>query len=331
MKRTKLIALIPMVLLAGSLTSCGKKIYTIGILQQAEFSALSDARLGFIQGLKEAGLEEGKDFKINYHNGNGQVSEFNYYAKDLVGSSNMTFGIATGAAKALYSAALSSGNDNPLLFTAVTDPVAAGLVDSLDNGFGFVTGTSDAQPIDAQIQLIREIIPSADKIGIFYTQSEENSVIQAAQAKAAAENLGLEVVTKTTFDSSDLPANILDLAQTSGIDAIFLPTDNNVASHMTSVKTACNDNNVLLVCGEEGMLNDGGHVTLSVDYKNLGVLTGKMAAKIIKGEAKAGEIPVATMSKEECSYIYSSANLNGTSITLPQTFLDKATDCSGTN
>lgn len=328
MKRNliKTIFLLPVT--AALFTGCNSTKNQIGILMPVEHVALQAAADGFVAGLEESGLVKGKDFNIKLMNAGGKDADLVAYAKTLVSRSIMTLGVGTGASKALYSASIDKGSTKPVLFTAVTDPVGEQLVSSIENGSGFVAGTSDAQPIQAQIELLKECIPSADKIGIIYTQSETNSVVQANQAKDAAEALGLSVVTQTCTGPSDISATANALCATDGLDALYIPTDNNIAANTNAVKEAANANGVLIIAGEEGMVKSGGHVTLSIDYTELGKRTGKMAAQIIKGEKEAREIPVGTMSKEECEYVYSSANLAGSGITLPESVLVKSRNVS---
>lgn len=315
------------------LAGCDGNGKQIGILLPVEHPALQAAADGFVLGLKEAGLKEGTDFSIKVMNAGGKAADITSYAKQLVSESIMTLGVATDPAVALKSAAIDKGITNPVLFTAVTAPAdpTTGLVESLENGKGFVTGTSDAQPIEAQIELIKECIPAADKIGILYTQSESNSVVQARDAKLAAAAQGLTVIERTVTGPGDISATALALASEEGIDAIYIPTDNNIAANTNAVKEAANSKNVLIVTGEEGMLKSGGHVTLSIDYTELGKRTGLMAAQILKGEKKAAEIPVGVMTKEECEYVYSSANLVGSGITLPASVIAKSRDVSAEN
>jgi len=311
---------------AAILSGCNSTKNQIGILMPVEHVALQAAADGFVEGLKASGLKEGKDFKIKLMNAGGKDADVVAYSKTLVAESKMTLGVGTGASKALLSASIDKGSTKPVLFTAVTDPVDAKLVSSLDNGSGFVTGTSDAQPVAAQIELIKECIPDADKIGIIYTQSETNSVIQANQAEAAATELGLSVERNTCTNASDISSTAAALCAIEGMDAIYIPTDNNIAANTNAVKQEANSKGILVVAGEEGMVKSGGHVTLSIDYHELGVRTGKMAAQILKGEKQAGEIPVGTMKREECEYVYSSANLAGSGITLPESVISKSRD-----
>ena len=325
MKKNLIKTLFLLPVAATFLSGCNAK-NQIGILMPVEHVALQAAADGFIEGLEASGLVKGKDFNIKLMNAGGKDADIVAYSKTLVSSSIMTLGVGTGASKALLSASIDKGSTNPVLFTAVTDPVGEKLVSSIENGSGFVTGTSDAQPIAAQIELLKECLPAADKIGILYTQSETNSVVQADQAEAAATALGLSVVRQTCTGPSDISTAAGALCATDGLDAIYIPTDNNIAANTNAVKQEANARGILIIAGEEGMCQSGGHVTLSINYRELGKRTGQMAAQILKGEKQPGEIPVGTMSKEECEYVFSSANLAGSGITLPESVTSKSRD-----
>ena len=314
-KALPLIALFAIPLATG-LTSCGSKMQ-IGILQPADHLALDAAREGFIQGIKDNGVT---NFTINYRNADGNAADLTNLAKDLVDTSKLTLGIGTGASVALKGAADNAGNTNPILFTAVTDPVEAGLVSSKDNKDGHICGTTDANPVEEQIALVKEFKPEATKVGIMYTQTEINSEVQANQADAAVKAAGMTSVIKTCSNSSDIKATASALVDL-GVDAIYLPTDNNIASNMNAVKEAAASKGVLVVCGEENMLKSGGHVTLSIDYFNLGVATGKMAADILKGEKKTTDFPVVPVASTECTYAYSPSNLASAGLTMPEALL----------
>lgn len=328
MKKKLLATLALGAIMSASLTGCDNAKYKIGILLPVEHAALQASADGFVAGLVESGLKRGSDFSIESKNASGKDADLANFAKQLVGSKDMTFGLGTGASQMLKSASIDKGSTKPVLFSAVTDAVQGGLVESIDNPTGFVCGTSDAQPIDAQIGLIKECIPGADKIGILYTQSEVNSRIQAEQARACAESLGMKVETMTATDATDITTVALALAQTEGIDAIYVPTDNNIAAHMNDVKEAANTQHVLVITGEENMLKEGGHITLSVDYFELGKVTGRMAAQIIKGEKTPTDFPVVTMTKDDCKYVYSSKNVASSGITLPESVIKMCKDIS---
>ncbi len=323
----KKLNLLTMSLIAMSMTAlggCSKGSYSIGVLFPVEHDALKLAAKGFKEALVEAGLEENKDFSINEKNAGGDEAALQTMAKDLVVSSSMTLGLGTGASKALQSASVDNGKTNPVLFTAVTDPVGAKLVESNENGIGFVTGASDAQPILLQISLIKEIMPAADKIGIIYTQSEENSVVQANQAEQIAKTLGLEVIRQTVTGPSDIAANAIALASKDGMDAIYVPTDNNIAANMNAIKEACNTYHVLSMCGEFGEVKTGGHISYSFDYETLGKETGKLAVEIIKNGKQAKELPVVYMAADQCTIKYSETNLANSGIEIPESVLSRA-------
>ena len=192
----------------------------------------------------------------------------------------------------------------------------AGLISAKDNPSGYVCGTSDANPVAEQISLIKEFKSTAAKVGILYTQTETNSEVQANQAKAAIEKAGMTAVIETCTNSADIKSVAEDLVS-KGVDAIYLPTDNNIAKNMNTVKEAAQNKQVLVVCGEEGMLADGGHVTLSIDYYSLGVTTGKMAAQILKGEKKPTDFPDQPVAAKDCTYAFSSANLSSAGLVMP--------------
>ena len=299
----------------GSVTLTDKtEGFVIGILQPVEHPALGAAREGFQEGLKEK-LGEGK-FTVNYKNAGGNDADLQLAAKTLVDSSDMTFGLGTGAAQALKNASITKGLTKPVMFSAVTDPVDAGLVENKDAPEGFVTGSSDMNPVDDQIALIKEIIPSVSKIGILYTQTEVNSVVQSNMAKAKAEALGLQVEVKTCMNTSDIASTTSALVQ-AGVQAIYIPTDNNIAANMNAVKGIVDPSHVFVMCGEEGMLKGGGHATLSINYKDLGKQAGLMAGDILLKNRTIKDSPVKYMTSAECTYVFSSTNLTDAGITIP--------------
>lgn len=334
MRKTKIFGALITLLACIGLASCGETpttgeitteeapTFKIGILQPVEHAALGAARLGFIDKLEELGIK----VDINYQNANGVEADLNTLAKNLVGSSDLTLGIGTGASQSLQAAALNLGSDKPILFTAVTDAIEAHLVESNEHPGGHITGTSDRNPVAAQIDLIKECLPDATKIGILYTASEINSEVQANEARAEAEAQGLQVEIATCTDSSDINSVVNNLCGTKNIDALYIPTDNNVAANMTPVKNALENYHILGVAGEEGLLIGGAHVTLSVSYTELGKLTGVMAKEILVDGKSPADIPVKQMSKEDCAYVMSSANLAAAGITLPEEVLAKFTD-----
>ena len=324
MKKVLKLLCLSSMLAAGAVgfTACNSGGIVIGILQPAEHAALTAAREGFMQAIEDAGL----NVTFKYQNANGVEADQNTMAKSLVAKSALTLGIGTGASLSLQAAAINTGSDKPILFTAVTDPVDAGLVASNEAPGGHITGASDMNPVAAQIDLIKECLPTAQKIGIFYTQSETNSKVQADQAAAEAEEQGLAVEIMTCTDSSDIAANINTLCGSKNIDALYIPTDNNVAAHMQPVKNAVETYHILTVCGEESIMANGGHITLSISYKELGRRTGEMAVKILEEGANPATMPVVSMTANECSYVMCSENANAAGVTIPESVQQKCTD-----
>ena len=299
--------------------------YNIGILLPVTHDALENAANGFKQGLKEKGWEEGKNIAITTKNAEGKDDDLRTMAKSLIANNVLTLGLGTGATEQLKAAQKNRGSKNPILFSAVTDPVGAGFAKSLEKPEGLITGSSDAQPIEGQVDLIKEVLPSADKVGIFYTISESNSEAQALQAKAEIEAQGMSAIIRTCTDKNDLVSSLASLLTVDGLDAIYLPTDNNVASEITKVRDAAKGKGVLLVGGEVGMLS-GAHITISVDYTKLGKQAGEMAAQILNGDKKPEDLPVYIMPAKECGNFFSSANLADSGVSLDPAVLANFTD-----
>jgi len=296
---------------AGPLVEVDHNI-KIGILQPVEHPALGMARQGFVDGLKEKGFVNGKNITIDYRNAGGRDASQKTLAKALVVKNEINLGIGTGATQTLKAAEENAGKTNPLLFTAVTDPVAGKLLENNNAPEGFVTGTSDMNPVAAQIQLIKECLPNATKIGVLYTQKEVNSEVQANMAKEEAQNQGLECEIRTITSASEIKLAAQGLA--SSCQAIFLPTDNTIASNLAAVSSAVKSAGTLLVAGEEGMLANGAHVTLSIDYYELGKATSAMAVSLIDGSKQIKDIPVGIMTADECEYVLSTENLKASNI-----------------
>lgn len=301
---------------ASGLTACGgdKVDFKIGILQPVEHAALDAAQNGFKEGVKEK-LGD-KKVEFNYLNAMASDANMSLYAADLVDSNDLNLGIGTGAALALKSASITKGSTKPVLFTAVTDPVDAKLVTDKDAPEGFITGSSDMNPVVDQIVLIKEVMPAVSKIGILYTQSEVNSKVQSDMAEAKITELGLTPVIRTCTNSADITSAAQALVD-DGVEAIYIPTDNNIAANMGAVKTPANAAHVLVMCGEEGMIKNGGHLTLSINYFDLGKQAGIMAADILLKNKTVKETPVKYMTSEECTYVLSSKNLEAAQITIP--------------
>lgn len=263
------------------------KVYKIGVCQLVQHDALDAAYNGFIDGLKEAGFEDGKNLKIDYQNAQGEQANCATIASKLVNDQDdLILAIATPAAQACANAT----SDIPIVVTAVTDPAESGLVESNEAPGKNVTGTSDLNPIDEQMDLLVKLVPDAKKVAVLYNSSETNSKIQADMAKTAGEALGLEVTDATVSNSNEIQQVVQSLV--GKVDAIYAPTDNMIAAGMATVAMVANENKLPVICGESGMVEAGGLATYGIDYYELGKLSGAQAAKILNGEATPAEMAI---------------------------------------
>jgi len=261
-------------------TATSDKVYKIGVCQLVHHDALDAAYKGFVDGLKEAGFEEGKNLKIDYQNAQGEQSNCATIASKLVNDQDdLILAIATPAAQAVANAT----TDIPIVVTAVTDPAESGLAESNEAPGMNVTGTSDLNPIEEQMNLLVKLVPDAKKVAVLYCSSETNSKIQADLAKTAGEALGLEVTDATVSNSNEIQQVVQSLV--GKVDAIYAPTDNMIAAGMATVAMVANENKIPVICGESGMVEAGGLATYGIDYYELGKLSGAQAAKILNGES----------------------------------------------
>lgn len=274
--------------------SSGEKSYTIGISQFAEHGSLDNCREGFIAGLKEEGIEEGKNLTIEYKNAAadmGTASQIaNGFASDKV---DLICGIATPSAQSAYNAAMDAGI--PVIFTAVTDPIAAELADNSGKPVGEVTGTSDKLPVEEQLKMIRKILPDAKKIGIIYTTSEANSVSAIEEYKEKVGNYGFELVEKGITNISEIALATDDLL--TKVDCISNLTDNTVVSGLATILDKANAAKIPVFGSEIEQVKIGCLAAEGLDYIELGKQTGRMAAKVLKGEKKASEISFETITE----------------------------------
>jgi len=287
MKIKQLILIFTITLFAVIMVACSPKSdkIQIGILQFAQAGALDDARLGFIEALEEKGFIDGETIEITVSNANTDFSLMNTQSKSLIRNSDLVLGIATPAAQALLNEAILQNSNIPVLFTAVTDPVAADLVTSLNEPGANVTGTTDLNPVGAQLDLIKELLPNATKVGFIYTSSEDNSIIQLNLAKTHLENseLDLELVERSITDVSELEQVARTLARS--VDIIYIPTDNVISDAIETIGGVLLAEKIPAIVGEEGMISATPSLTLGINYFNLGIQTGNQAALILNGQS----------------------------------------------
>lgn len=307
-------------MMVACFAGCGSKKgpAVIGISQFGEHPSLDNCRIGFIEGLKEAGLVEGTDFTIDYQNGGfddnicTQIAQ-NFSAKNVA----MMCGIATNAATACYAAA--EDKDIPVIFTAITDPVEA----KLDSGN--VTGTSDKLPVEAQLDLIRKLQPEAKTIGIIYTTSEPNSVSAIREYKEKAGSFGFEIEAIGVTAQAEV-TQAADTLIKKKVDCFSNLTDNNVVGVLASILEKTNEANIPVYGSEVEQVKIGCVAAAGIDYVALGRQTGAMAAKVLKGEKKASEIKYETIS-EYGIYVNSDA-VAALGITVPADIAGKAIEAN---
>jgi putative ABC transport system substrate-binding protein len=316
---SKKVIFILVVLFSISLTACSKtsdKVVKIGISQLVQHPALDSACEGFIEALKEAGYEDGKNIKIDMQNAQGDVTNAQTIARKFADEKvDMILAIATPAAQA----AANVTKDIPILITAVTDPVMAGLAESLDKPGNNVTGTTDMNPVSEQIKLIKDLVPNVKNVGILYNSGEINSKVQVDMAKEAADSLNLNIVEATVSNSSEVNQAAQSLL--GRVDAIYVPTDNTIVSAIGAVIKVANDNKIPVIGSERGQVDAGAIATKGIDYKELGKQTGQIAVKIIKGK-KPQDIPIE--GSKVVTLIVNQKAAETIDLTIPKEILDKA-------
>ena len=294
----------------------------IGVLQLVEHAALDAAYQGFVDALKEAGFEDGVNIEIDYQNAQADQSNLMTISERFVKNNvDLILAIATPAAQTVASATTTI----PILFTAVTDPVAARLVESNEKPGLNVTGTTDAGPIDKQFALMKELFPDLKTIGIIYNSSEVNSEVQAKQAEEIAKEMGWEVKFGTITSVNDIEQVANSLAEK--VDGFYAPTDNTIASAMPNLVKVAEEKKLPILGSEPGMVEGGALMTVGIDYFKLGQQTGKMAVKILKGEAVPAEMPVESL--KDVDIVLNQATAKAIGFEFPESVLKKATKVIG--
>ncbi|CZA17533.1 tryptophan ABC transporter substrate-binding protein [Streptococcus suis] len=258
----------------------------IGVLQFVTHDSLDEIYKGIKAGLEEGGYTTTDNLEIDFMNAEGDQSKVQTMSKKLVDNGNeLLIGIATPAAQGLANAT----TELPIIMGAVTDPVGANLVTDLKNPGGNITGVSDQTPVADAVSLIKEITPDAKTIGVLYSSNEDNSKIQVAEFKAAAEEAGYTVLEYAVASSNEIAATV-EVAS-SKADVLFTPVDNTVASAFSTVVSVANKTKTPIFTSVEDMVEGGGIASVTLSQYDLGVATGKMAAKILDG-ANPADTPV---------------------------------------
>ena len=323
MKKKLVAGLLTGAMMAALLTGCAgsgsdkssdaKESYTIGIEQFAEHGSLDNCREGFLQGLEEEGIKEGDNLKVETKNAAadmgtaGQISDS--FVSDKV---DLICAIATPSAQSAYNAAMDAGI--PVIYTAVTDPVAAELANADGTPVGEVTGTSDKLPVEQQLEMIRAILPDAKKIGIMYTTSEVNSASTLAEYKEKAADYGFEIVESGVSSTADIPLAADSLLEQ--VDCLNNLTDNTVVASLPLILSKANAKNIPVFGSEIEQVKIGCLAAMGLDYVDLGKQTGRMAAEVLKGEKKASELNFEVI--EEAAFYGNSKVAEDLGITFPE-------------
>ena len=283
--------------------------YNIGIIQLVEHNALDKATEGFQAALKE---KLGDSVSFNYQNAQGEATNCTTIATKFVNDGvDLILANATGAAQASAQAT----DTIPIVGVSITDYEVAGLVESNEAPGRNVTGCSDLSPIAEHVKLMQQLCPEVKSVGIVYCSSEDNSVVQAEQARAAFEDAGCTVQEYTAADSNEIQTVVTKAC--SEQDALYIPTDNLFASNMEIVKNIAVPAKIPTICGEENMVNSGGLATYSVNYYTLGYQAGLMAYEILVNGKDPASMPIQFMESSDLTLVINEEVAEELGITIP--------------
>lgn len=333
MRNRILAAMTMMVLAAGTLAGCSNpgaanagsgagengNFYSIGISQFAVHGSLDNCREGFLAGLAEEGIVEGENLVVEVGNAQADPGMAALIADHFISERvDMICAIATPSAATAYNAVMDT--NLPVIYTAVSDPVEAGLAKEDGSPVGNITGTCDALAVDAQLQMIREILPEAEIIGIIYTTSEANSISTVARYQELAGNYGFEIVTTGVTAMSEVSLAAADMVRK--VDCITNLTDNTVVSALQTVLDEAGRAGIPVFGSEVEQVKAGCVASMGLEYFELGRQTGKMAAKVLKGEAKASDMAFEIITEPSLYVNYAAAEKLG--LTLPGRYGEEA-------
>lgn len=289
----------------------------IGVLQYMPHAALDASYSGFSDALKDAGYEDGKNITIDFQNASGDQSNCLTIADGFINDEkDLILTIATPAAQAVAM----KTTKIPVLFTAVTDPVGSGLVESIEKPNRNVSGTSDLTPIAEQFKLLKQILPDVMKVAVLYSSNETNSIYQAEVARDAGTALGLDIIDATVSSSNEIQQVVSSIVDQ--VDAIYAPTDNMIALAMPTVLLVTNEAKIPVICGEESMISAGGLFTKGFNYYDLGYKTGQQAAKVLQGE-EISNMPVEYLSEDQLKIAVNMDSAELLGITFPEDILNQ--------
>ena len=308
----------------GMLAGCGggkdeAKEYKVGVVQLVQHGALDQANAGMIAGLADNGFVEGENLVVKQENAQNDQSNLQSIAQSFIADEvDLILAIATPAAQVMAA----NTEEIPIVGTAITSFEGAGLVES-DEAPGYnVTGTNDMNPVEEQVNLLLQLKPDAKVIGTIYTAAEVNSQIQVDLLDKVAAAKGLTVEKRTIQNVNDIQQAAQSLVGVA--DALWLPTDNNVASAMPNVVGVTDPAGIITITGEESMTVAGGTATYSFSYYDIGYNAGVMAAQILKGEADPATLPVQSPKAEDLTAVLNMEAIAALGVEVPQDLMDSA-------
>ena len=319
----KIIALLLVAIMMFAFAGCSENknkedsVLKIGIIQYMSHPSLDNCYNGIISALENSGIE----YTVDYQTGSSSSADADCtnFAKNMVAANyDMIIAIATLAAKAAFAA--TDDTEIPVIFCAVSDPIAAGLVESMEAPGYICTGTSDVLDLEAQVAIIKAMQPDVKSIGILYTSSEDNSITNLKNFKSVCDKENIEVVATAVQGASDIPSAAEELA--SKVDCINNFTDNNVVNNLSVVLSAADKYGIPVYGSEEEQVVNGCLASVSIDYVALGKVTGEMAVEVLNG-ADASAMPVKTIT--EATPVINSSVLKKLGLSIPEGYSEVKT------
>lgn len=319
----KIIALLLVAIMMFAFAGCRENknkddsVLKIGIIQYMSHPSLDNCYNGIISALENSGIE----YTVDYQTGSSSSADADCtnFAKNMVAANyDMIIAIATPAAKAAFAA--TDDTEIPVIFCAVSDPIAAGLVESMEAPGYICTGTSDVLDLEAQVAIIKAMQPDVKSIGILYTSSEDNSITNLKNFKSVCDKENIEVVATAVQGASDIPSAAEELA--SKVDCINNFTDNNVVNNLSVVLSAADKYGIPVYGSEEEQVVNGCLASVSIDYVALGKVTGEMAVEVLNG-ADASAMPVKTIT--EATPVINSSVLKKLGLSIPEGYSEVKT------
>jgi putative ABC transport system substrate-binding protein len=263
---------------------------TVVLTQITEHPSADAVREGIIAGLRDNGFEDGKTLNLIYEDAQGSNVTAMQIAKKFVSlKPDLMMPITTPSTQVLVKA--NEDFSYPIVFAAVTDPVAAGIVKSLEHPGGVITGATDAAPIKRQLEIFKKVLPNLKTLGILYNPGDNSSATPVKETQALAKEMGITLVEATAFKTADVPGAMQQLAGQK-VDAVFVPLDNTVLSAMDSVLKISFEYKIPVLTSDSNSVSQGALASSGYTHFATGYAAGEIAARVLRGE-KPADIPVA--------------------------------------